>query len=63
MGTILFIIITIVVLSIIPMPKRDLSKKSRRRSSRSNNAGLPWLNQEKKSKKSKDKYFRKFDSF
>ncbi|MCM1140648.1 MAG: hypothetical protein NC453_18915, partial [Muribaculum sp.] len=43
MGTIIFIAIVILVLSMIPAPSRYLSKKPRTHTSRSSKT-LPWLN-------------------
>ncbi len=62
MGTILFIIITILVLSIIPTPKRDLSKKSRHNSSRPRKV-MPMFNSIKQKRIKKRRYFRKYGSF
>lgn len=62
MGTILFIIIAIVVLMLIPAPKRDLSKRPRRRTSRTRKV-MPMFNSIKRKRAKQRLYFRKFDSF
>ena len=62
MGSIIFMIIAIVVLSRCTMPKPDLSKKSRHHTSRPRK-GMTRFNSIKQKKMKQNRYFRKFGSF